>query len=366
MHHPAHLMDYDTLVGGLNAAIAKGTVYERQDGDLSLFCYTRAAVYDQDWTPITIVARGLILDRGARRIAATPFPKFFNLGEDGREAPSDDFEAYEKLDGSLILAFCHHDSWRTATKGDLHSDQAKAAKSLLPFDKMTPGTTYLSEFIGPSNKIVVRYPTDECRLLGAYTADGRELERHELEALDLNGMPLAKIVRCGSLAALVAQTARLPVGEEGYVLRFSDGSRLKLKGNEYRRVHALISRLSPLTVWEAMSAGDAAAMRRELPEEFWGDFDQMHDLLQRQADSLWEEIEREAAKWTGATDKEVGLALKTMPEPARSFIFAYRNGQMGGGKARQALYRTIRPTGNQLPGYVPSYAMRRATEELIG
>lgn len=364
--HPAHLMGYDSLVGGLNAAVADGLVYERRDGDLSLFCYTRNAVYDQVWTPFTVMARGLVLDRAERRIAATPFPKFFNFGEGGRGAPSEDFEAYEKLDGSLIIAFRHGSGWRTATKGDFNSDQAKAARNLLPFDRMTPGVTYLSELIGPSNKIVVRYGVDECRLLGAYAADGRELARGELETLDLGGMPLARVFACGSLAELVAHTATLPVGEEGYVLRFGDGSRLKLKGNEYRRLHALISRLSPLTVWEAVAAGDEQAMRRELPEEFWDDFDQMHALMQREVDAIVDVIDAEVSKWAGQNDKEVGLALKTIPDPARSFIFAHRKGQMMDARTRQALYRLVRPTGNELDGYTPSFAMRRAAEEMEG
>ncbi|WP_291333126.1 RNA ligase [Desulfovibrio sp.] len=359
-------MDYDTLLGGLNAAIADGVVYERRDGDLSLFCYTTRAVYDEVWNQFTSVARGLVLDRAARRIVATPFPKFHNLGEGGRTAPSDDFEAFEKLDGSLIIAFHHNDNWRTATKGEFNSDQAKAALSKLPFGRMAPGPTYLSELIGPSNKIVVRYPEDECRLLGVYADDGREWTRREMEALDLGGMPLARVFACASLAALVAHTATLPVGEEGYVLRFADGTRLKLKGNEYRRLHALISNLSPLTVWDAMQAGSDLAMRRDLPEEFWDDFDQIRTLLQRQLDSIVAEIDAEATKWSAATDKEVGLALKTIPEPARSFLFAHRKGQMADTRTRQALYRLIRPTGNVLDGYVASYAVRRAAEEMEG
>jgi len=364
--HPAHLMDYDTLVGGLNAAVADGLVYERRDGDLSLFCYTRNAVYEETWTPFTVMARGLVLDRADRRIAATPFPKFFNLGEGGHAAPSEAFEAYEKLDGSLIIAFWHKGGWRTATKGDFNSDQAKAALNLLPFGRLTPGVTYLSELIGPSNKIVVRYPTDECRLLGAYAADGRELTRQELEALDLGGMKLAEVFACASLAELVAHTATLPVGEEGYVLRFTDGTRLKLKGNEYRRLHALISRLSPLSVWEAMLVGDEQAMRQELPEEFWGDFDQMHTLMRDRLDAIHNAVAVEAAKWADASDKDVGLALKTIPDPARSFIFAYRKGQMADDRTRQALYRMVRPAGNELEGYVPSYGLRRAAEEMVG
>jgi hypothetical protein len=40
--HPAHLMHFDTLVCGLNATIADGHVYERRDGELSLFYYTQS------------------------------------------------------------------------------------------------------------------------------------------------------------------------------------------------------------------------------------------------------------------------------------------------------------------------------------
>ncbi len=364
--HPAHLMDYDSLMAGLGAAVADGLAYERRDGDLSLFCYTSRTVYDQAWTPFTTIARGLVIDRIRRRVAATPFPKFFNYGEGGRDAPAGAFEAFEKLDGSLIIAFWHGGSWRTATKGDFESDQARAGLALLPLDRMDPGMTYLAELVGPSNKIVVRYPSDECRLLGAYAADGRELARAELEALDLGGMALAKTVAASSLAELVARATTLPVGEEGYVLRFADGTRLKLKGDEYRRLHALISGLSPLSVWEAMAAGDAQSMRRELPEEFWDDFDQIGRLLQAQMDPIIAAVEAETARWATATDKEIGLALGSIPEPARSFIFASRKGQLGAKKTRQALFRLIRPTGNELPGYVPSSAMRRASEEMMG
>jgi len=366
MRHPAHLMDFDTLLGGLNAAIADGLVYERRDRDLSLFCYTTRAVYEEAWTVITAVARGLVLDRKARRIVATPFAKFHNLGEGGRDAPALDFEAFEKLDGSLIIAFHHNEGWRTVTKGDFNSEQAKAALHMLPLGHMQPGTTYLSEIIGPSNKIVVRYPTDECRLIGAYAADGRELLRPELESLQLGGMPLARILACSSLADLIASTETLPIGEEGYVLRFSDGSRLKLKGKEYRRLHALISNLSPLTVWEAMAAGGELEMRRELPEEFWGDFDQIRVILGRQIDDVMTAIETEAKKWAGASDKELGMAKDSIPEPARSFLFSYRKGQMAVPRTRQSIFRLVRPTGNALDGYIASYAMKRAAEEMSG
>lgn len=366
MRHPAHLVDFDTLLGGLNAAIADGAVFERNEGDLSLYCYTRRTVYEKAWDRFSTVSRGLVLDRLERRIVATPFPKFYNLGEDGRKAPSGDFEAYEKLDGSLIIAFHHNGRWHTATKGNFSSGEAKAAFSMLPFNRMTPGLTYLSELIGPSNKIIVRYPQDEVRLLSIFDGNGRELARREIEALDLGGMPLARIVASISLEDLIARAAALPAGEEGYVLRFADGSRLKLKGNEYRRLHALTSNLSPLTVWDAMRTGSVEVMRRDLPEELWDNFDRIQILLQRQLDDIVTAIGEEASKWSGSTDRDVGLALKTIPEPARSFIFAYRHGDMENPRTRQALYQHIRPTRNILDEFTAGHAARHIEEKPEG
>lgn len=362
MRHPAHEMDYDRLEAGLAKAVADGHVYESQDGDLSLFCYTKGAVYDQAWTEFVLLARGLVLDRAARRIAATPFPKFHNLGEGGREAPPGPFEAYEKLDGSLIIAFFHQGRWRTATKGSFSSDQAVAAARLLPFERMDAGLTHLFELIGPSNKIVVRYPKDECRLLGAYDASGRELERAELEALDLGGMKLARAVACSSVAELVLKAKTLPADQEGWVLRWP-GYRLKVKGEDYKRLHAAISRLSPITVWEAIAAGGEEAMRRELPEEFWEDFDSMRAILDAKISALRDAVAAEAAKWAGVDDKTLGLSLKTIPEPQRGFLFAFRKGQIDEGRTRQALLRQVRPTGNLLEGYVPSGALLAAGDD---
>ena len=92
--HPARVLEFDALLDGLEAARATGHIYRRDDPDTgrSLYCYTTRCVYDTAWTDFTVLARGLILDRGSRRVVATPFPKFFNLGEGGRPIPDQPFE----------------------------------------------------------------------------------------------------------------------------------------------------------------------------------------------------------------------------------------------------------------------------------
>lgn len=366
MRHPAHQMDFDTLTGGLASAMADGHVYERRDGDLSLFCYTKSAVYNEAWTPITKVARGLVLDRVNRRIAATPFPKFFNLGEGGHAVPDGEFEIMEKLDGSLIIAFNHDGKWRTVTKGDFESAQAVAARELLPFADMQPNLTWLTELIGPENKIVARYNEDECCLLSAFDSAGSELTPSQLASVKPAGMKTAQTHPFRSVDDLIAQLSELTVNEEGYVPRFACGTRLKLKGNAYKRVHAMISNLTPLTVWRAMLDDDVDAMRKELPEEFWGDFDQIHGLLEAQKSSLMDEIQTEAKKWSDVSDRELGQALKSVPDPARKFLFALRKGQMMKGRTKESFFKMFRPAENQLEGYVPSYARKRAQEEMQG
>ena len=70
-------------VAELDAARANSLVYRRDDPATvrSLSCYTSRGVYAQAWGKVTMLARGLILDLGAGRVLATPFSKFFNLGE---------------------------------------------------------------------------------------------------------------------------------------------------------------------------------------------------------------------------------------------------------------------------------------------
>jgi len=89
-----------------------------------LLIYTPRCVYEDGWDEFTVMARALIVDEAAGQVVATPFPKFFNVGERRGEVPDLTFEAFEKLDGSLIIAFHHTGRWCAATKGTFDSEQA--------------------------------------------------------------------------------------------------------------------------------------------------------------------------------------------------------------------------------------------------
>lgn len=373
-HHPARAWLFDDLAAALRAAVADGNVSERRDArrpSLALYCYTNRAVYDGAWSPVVEMARGLVLDYDARRVVATPFPKFFNLGERGASLPNEPFEAFDKLDGSLGIIFHDGNGWSVATKGSLTSPQSEWALAWLRahcrLDALTVGDTYLAEIIYDANRIVVRYPFEGLVLLGAYAADGREYSAAEVhDVADALGTRAVARYAYASVAEMCDAAATFAADREGFVVRFSSGYRVKIKGAEYLRVHRLVSRVTPLAVWEAMAAGDDLdAIRREIPEEFYADFDAIRGALARRFADIVQATEAEHTERRDESDKIVGLALGLIAQPARQFIFARR--RYGAAwhtqpKLRVDVCRTFRPTANAIAGYVASAALCRFSE----
>jgi RNA ligase len=369
--HPARQMPFDALMAGLENAKAAGLVSSRDcPAGRRLYIYTNRCVYENGWDDFALLARGLILHPATRQVIATPFPKFFNAGERNGTIPALPFEVFEKVDGSLGILHHFDGAWRASTKGAFDSAQARWIETRLAgrdLSALIPGTTYLVEAVYPENRIVVRYDIAEMVLLGAYRQDGSEMNVDDLgEVAAQLDWRVARRHAFNSFVDLVEQAKLLPKTEEGFVIRFSDGLRLKVKGSEYQRIHSLISRCTPLATWEAMSAGDdLEAIRRDMPEEFWGDFDAIRSMLAARIDGIKAKVAATSERLGAATDKEVGLQLKSLDPEVQPLIFPWRKaGGKADDRANAVLLRMIRPTSNVLPGYVPSYAMKRIAEEM--
>lgn len=373
MKHFARTMDFDRLLVGLREAINQGLVKEKDGPDeLRMYCYTEACQYDRAWTPFSSIARGLILDHASKQVIATPFPKFFNLSEKAQSIPDMPFDIYEKVDGSLIIMYAYQNQWRAATKGSFFSEQAKWAKAYIDNwcdpTRLIPGNTYLAEAIYPENRIVVRYDEAGLVMLGGYDEAGFELSRDTIvEAAQKMSIRATKQHHFNSISDLVTHAKSLPATEEGFVLRFTDGTRLKVKGDEYLRIHALITRCTPLAMWEAMLTGDdMVSIRKDLPEKFWPDFDAITLILSVKLEELVQATAWYATLFSDKSDKELGLAQNNIPDPMRALIFPYRkgNGDLYSGRARNVLFKMVRPTGNVLEGYTPSTSMHKVMDEL--
>jgi len=374
--HPARKVPFADLADALAAEVSSGAVTVRrceERPDLAVYVYSNRATYDNLWNPTVEIARGLVLDHGARRVVATPFPKFFNLGERGVKPPAGEpFEVFEKLDGSLGVLAHDGERWRFTTKGAFGAPQAAwATRWLAQRDAscLARGVTYLFEIVYPENRVVVSYPWSGLVLLAAYGEDGREWSHDELAPVAAAlGTRTAERFAFGSIDEMADAARAFRADREGFVVRFASGFRVKVKGAEYLRVHRLVSRVTPLALWDALAAGDDLdVLRREIPEEFYPDFDAIRSILGGEFDRSVAAVEAAHAEWSGASDRDVGLALATIAEPARSLLFARRKGGaswLASPKTRQTICKRFRPTANALDGYRPTGAMRRFAEEL--
>ena len=327
--HPARTVPIATLIKNLSAEIAQKTIYRVSKGALDLYCYTNRCVYNQLWNPTTILARGLIINRQIPQVVATPFPKFFNYEESAQSLPELSFTVTDKLDGSLIIVFFAEGQWQTATKGAFLSSQAQRAQLLLkqlPTDLLCINYTYLFELISPDYQIVIHYPHEQLILLSVYNDLGRELEYSELKTTAQKlTVPLIPQRFYPNLKSLWQETRQLDLSQEGFVVRWQNGVRIKLKGQEYRRVHQILSGITPLGVWKLLKEGkDLETIRQSIPEEFWQDWDDIVNLLNEQLEQLLNEVENYHQKYLDYSDKALGLILNQLPDLPRKFLFARR------------------------------------------
>jgi RNA ligase len=265
---------------------------------LSIYNYSRTTQYDGKWDRYTLACRGLVLDNEGN-VIAKPFPKFFNYEEikDDKYAhcegcrrvgmincgyfdecggwemrsviPNESFEVYEKMDGSLGIIFHYEGEWYIATRGSFTSEQAIKGKEML--DKLNktaliPGYTYLVEIIYPENRIVVDYGDEEkLVVLGAYNNEtGKEVEVDEMvnEGWDI-------VNRYDGVNDYTKLKKVISNDSEGYVIRFSGGMRMKIKGDEYVRLHRILTNFSNKDIWELLKNGEPLEPFLErVPDEF--------------------------------------------------------------------------------------------------
>lgn len=256
----------------LNKYYEEGLVYKQVHPTLPLtiWNYTEKVQYDNLWDGVTIQTRGLVTDDEGN-IIARPFKKFFNI-EEKRYVPTEKFDVYEKLDGSLGILFNYKGEWIMSTRGSFISEQAIKGREILnkyQYENLLGDTTYLFEIIYPENKIVVDYGQDEkLVLIGAiHTQSGDEYDIYN-EDFEHLGFEIVK--KYPKITNYIYLKDYIPDTKEGYVIRFTNGDRVKIKGEEYLRLHKLITNVSTTAIWEMLSEGrDVLELLKDVPDELY-------------------------------------------------------------------------------------------------
>lgn len=237
---------------------------------ISIYTYSRKCQYEKLWDSITKDCRGLILDKDGN-VIAKPFPKFFNLEEhELSEIPNEPFEVFEKLDGSLGIIYHYNDEWHIATKGSFNSDLSIIAKGLLKKYNtqfgLIPGWSYLVEIIHPKSRVVVDYNGEEkLVVLGCYNIETNK--EGSIEHMVSEGWEIVK--RYDGISDFKMLKETITDDKEGYVVRFKNGFRVKIKGEEYIRLHRILTNFSTTDIWDILrNGGDMDEFLERVPDEF--------------------------------------------------------------------------------------------------
>lgn len=262
---------------------------------LVIWNYTPEVQYGQIWDEITLQCRGLITDT-AGNVIVRPFKKFFNYEELTNKnvipVKGDYVYVQEKMDGSLGILFCYEDEWIMATRGSFVSDQAIKGMEILKrkysvFDRAwLQEYAYLVEIIYPENRIVVDYGKEKITFLSAVLNEGfsgwkptDETELHWTMACSIfsaNGIKKSDIVKTEQHFSFSDELYKSlkeknEKNKEGFVLRFFPGNfRMKIKFEDYVRLHKIMTNISTTSVWEVLSNGENMNdLLKDVPDEFY-------------------------------------------------------------------------------------------------
>ena len=240
--------------------------------DLTIWNYTQQVQYEKNlWDEITKSCRGLVTDDEGN-IVARPFKKFFNWEElTADQIPNESFEITEKVDGSLGIVFYYANQWILASRGSFTSEQAvKGNEMLLKYNienGLIPGWTYLMEIIYPENRIVCNYGDAEKLVVitAIETATGRE---GSIDEMVNEGFHVVRTLNgvndFNDIKTMISDD------EEGYVVRFKSGFRMKIKGEEYIRLHRIITNISNRDIWQLLKDGKPLTeILEKVPDEFY-------------------------------------------------------------------------------------------------
>lgn len=272
------------------------TVRAHPEIDLYIANYTPQVQFDKLWgrSPLLPLCRGLIFAGGSGIIKARPFEKFFNYGEYDGPLPEGPYEVTEKMDGSLGILYWVHGDPRIATRGSFESEQAvegtrilREKYGLIAETVWQPVRTYLFEIIYPENRIVVNYgDRRDLVLLGVVDNETGLTIPWTEEAREQCVFPLPR-----QYDAPLEVLKRMDVDNfEGFVVHWpKENFRLKVKLDEYLRLHKILTGVSARTIWQALKNGDNIdAWIENVPDEF-------ADFIERTVKALNEEFYRKSS-----------------------------------------------------------------------
>jgi len=278
-----------------------------------------------------MMCRGLIVDIDGN-IIARPFKKFFNIEEYGQEnffpLPTGPFKVYDKLDGSLGILYHTPDGPALATRGSFDGEQAIVGTEILKNHlknniTFLPKYTYLFEIIYPENRIVLSYGQERKLVLLSVriTETGEELPLDWFSCLGFELPTRYDYINDYTKIREVLSSDN----KEGTVVVFESGERLKIKFDDYVRLHKLVVGVNRSRIWEILSSGGSLdSFAQGCPDEIFKDINELKTKILDEYQEV-EKTVREDFRSDFATRKEAATYFLKCTYP--QILFAMLDGK---------------------------------------
>ena len=316
--------------------IAEGYINKEKhpSADIYILNYSKSCSLEGKWNEATIQCRGAIVD-AYYNVIARPFEKFFNYEEieDKSIIPGGAATAYEKIDGSLGIMYWLDEVPYIATRGSFVSEQAQHATKILHtkyvreidvIKHLRHFYTFLFEIVYPENRIVVDYgDTDDIFLL-AILKTSNPADEIPIETYS-KYFKTAKSY--GTFEDWLGIREKFDgQGREGFVLKFENGFRMKMKYEDYFRLHRLRTYLTKKHIFEFVETGRLDELD-EMVEQFDEEIKMSVTKILEEFTDRFNEIEEEARSEYREfdTDKEAAFYFNTCKW--RAILFNMRKGK---------------------------------------
>lgn len=166
------------------------------------------------------------------------------------------------------MLYRHEGQYHVASRGSFHSSGALWATSFIRSRDLAclpDEVTLCFEIIHPEHKIILNYEGQETLIILAAFNRHTGIEYPRTVVADWAralSLPLVPLLGHMSLEELL-HTQQRREQFEGFVLRFGDGRRVKVKTDWYMKMAKIVSNLTPIAVWEVM-------IRGKVPQEYVG------------------------------------------------------------------------------------------------
>lgn len=291
--------------------------------------------------PIERECRGLKFCTKTKRLIARPYHKFFNLNErEETKAESVDFKiphmVLDKLDGSMvhtclspaggIYLMTRMGCTDVADQADafLMKNQVKYSKlfTMLPLDEYT----FIFEYVGPHNKIVIDYKEDMILTGIRNTVNGTYVFHDEMVKLaKAAGVPVVDAYTFLPFDELPADNIADDNEKEGVVVRFDTGAMLKVKSDIYVRRHRAKDLIrSPKDVLNLCVKREIDDIIPQLDKDAAGRVFDYQSLLMYRLGQLTGELVKLAREGQDLDQKDFALSINHLDGYRRSMLFRIR------------------------------------------